>query len=106
VKGRLIAFLIALVVLAFAQIRHDVQTPAAEREGNIAAGQLAVPAAPDPAVPAIITAAVSPSATFHTVLVVESGRPVTPMLSVSAAGAHLPVVAHSASKPRSFPLLI
>ena len=106
VRGRLIAIVIVLAVLAFAEIRSDDQAPTAQRQSNAASGQLADPPAPEPDLPAIITAAVSTSATFQTVLVVESRRQLSPALSVFTLSPHLPVIAHSAGKPRFFPLLI
>ncbi len=105
VRGRLIAIVIALAVLAFAEIRYDDQAPTAQRQSTAASG-LADPPAPEPDLPAIITAAVSTSATFQTVLVVESRRQLSPALSVFTVSPHLPVVAHSTGKPRFFPLLI
>jgi voltage-gated potassium channel Kch len=106
VRGRLITIAIALPVLAFAVIRHADQAPTAQRQSNAAAGQLADPRAPEPDVPAIITAAVNTSATVQTVLVVGSSRQLRPALSVFAVSPHLPVVARSTDKPRFFPLLI
>ena len=105
-RGRLIAIAIALAALAFAEVRYDDQAPTAQRQSSAASGQVADPPAPEPGVPAIITAAVSTSATVQTVLVVESRRPLSPALSVFTVSRHLPVVAHSAGKPRFFPLLI
>jgi len=106
VRGRLIAIVITLAVLAFAEIRYDAQAPTPQRQSNAASGQLADPPAPEPDVPAIITAAVSTSATVQTVLVVGSRRQLSPTLSVFTVSRHLPVVAHSTGKPRFFPLLI
>jgi hypothetical protein len=106
VTGRLIAIVIALSVLAFAEIRYDDQALTVQRQSNAASGQHADPPAPEADVPAIVTAAVSTSATVQTVLVIESRRQLSPALSVSTVGPHLPVVARSAGKPRFFPLLI
>jgi hypothetical protein len=106
VRGCLIAIVIALAVLAFAEIRYDDQAPTAQRQSNAASGQLADTPAPDPDLPAIITAAVSTSATVQTVLVIESRRQLSPALSVFTVSRHLQVVAHSTGKPRFFPLLI
>ena len=105
-RGRLIAIVIALAVLAFAEIRYVDQAPTAQRQSNAASGQLADPPAPEPDLPTIVTAAVSTSATFQTVLVIESRRQLRPALSVFTVSPHPPVVAHSAGKPRFFPLLI
>ncbi len=104
VRGRLVAFMIASAILAFAEIRHDDPARTAESQSNAAFGQLAGPPAPEPDVPAIITAAVGTSATVQTVLVVES-RHLRPALSVFTLSPRLPV-AHSTDKPRFFPLLI
>lgn len=98
--------MIVLVVLAFAETRHDDQSPIAQPESNAASGQLADPPVPEPDLPAIITAAVSSSATIQTDLVMESRRQLSPALSVFTVSPHLPVVAHSTDKPRFFPLLI
>lgn len=98
--------MIALSVLAFAEIRYDDQAPTAQRQSNAASGQLADPPAPEPDVPAIITAGVSTSATVQTVLVFESRRQLSPALSIFTVSPHLPVVPHSTGKPRFFPLLI
>jgi hypothetical protein len=106
VRGRLIAIVIALAVLAFAESRYDDQASTAQRQSNAASGQLADPPAPEPDVPAIITAAVSTSATVRTVFVVESRHQLSPALSACTASRPLPVVAHSTGQPRSFPLLI
>jgi hypothetical protein len=106
VRGRLIAIVIALAVLAVAEIRYDDQAPTAQRQSNAASGQLADPPAPEPDVPAIITAAVSTSATVQTVLVAASRRQLSPALGVFTLSRHLPVVAHNTRKPRLFPLLI
>ena len=106
VRGRLIAIVIALAVLAFAEIRYDDQASTAQRQSNAASGQLADPPAPEPDLPAIITAAVSTSATVRMVLVVESRHQLSPALSVFTVSRHLPVVAHSTGQPRFFPLLI
>ena len=106
VRGRLVAIMIALAVLAFAEIRHDDPARMAERQSDAAFGQLADPPAPERDVPAIITAAVGTSATVQTVLVVESRRHLRPALSVFTLSPRLPVVAHSTDKPRFFPLLI
>jgi hypothetical protein len=106
VRGRLIAIVIALAVLAFAEIRYDDQATTAQRQSNAASGQLADPPAPEPDVPAIVIAAVSTSATVQTVLVIESRRQLSPALSVFTVSPPLPVVAHSTEKPRFFPLLI
>jgi hypothetical protein len=78
VRGRLIAITIALAVLAFAEIRYDDQASTAQRRSNAASGQLADPPAPEPAPPAIITAAVSTSATVRTAFVVESRHQLSP----------------------------
>jgi hypothetical protein len=106
VSGRLIAIVIALAVLALAEIHQADQAPRAQRQSNAAAGQLADPPGPEPDVPAIVTAAVNTSATVQTVLVVESTRQLHPVLSVFTVSPRLPVVAHSTGKPRFFPLLI
>ena len=106
VRGRLIAIVIALAVLAFAEIRYDDQAGTAQRQSSAASGQLANPPAPEPDVPAIVAAAVSTSATVQTVLVIEPRRQLSPALSVFTVSPHLPVVAHSTDKPRFFPLLI
>ena len=106
VRGCLIAIVIALSVLAFAEIRYDDRAPTAQRKSNVASGQLAGPPAPEHDVPAIISAAASTSATVQTVLVVESRRQLSPALSVFTVSRHLPVVAHSTGKPRFVPLLI
>jgi hypothetical protein len=98
--------MIVLAVLAFAEIRNDDQAPTAQLQSNAASGQLADPSAPEPDVPAIITAAVSTSATVQTVLVVESRRQLSPALSAFTVSRHLPVVPHSTGEPRFFPLLI
>ena len=98
--------MIALVVLACAEIRYDDRAPTAQRQSTAASGQLADRPAPEPEVPAIITAAVSTSATVPTVLVVESRCQPGPALSVFTVSRHLPVVAHGTGKPRFFPLLI
>jgi hypothetical protein len=105
VRGRLIAIAISLVVLAFAEIRYDAQA-LTQHQSNAASGQLADPPAPEPDVPAIITAAVSTSATVQTLLVVESRRQVRPALSISTVSLRLPVVVHITDKPRFIPLLI
>ena len=104
-RGRLIAIVLVLAVLALAEIGYDAQAPTAQRQTNAASGQLADPPAPEPDVPAIIRAAVSTSATVQTVLGVESRRQL-PALSVFTGSPHLPRVAHSTVKPRFFPLLI
>jgi hypothetical protein len=106
VRGRLIAIMIALAVLAFAEIRNDDQAPTAQRHSDAASGQVGDQPAPEPDVPAIITTAVNTSATVQTVLVVESTRQLRPALSVFTVGPHLPVGARSTGKPRFFPLLI
>ncbi len=106
VRGRLIAIVIALAVLAFAETHYDDQGPTAQRQSNAASGQLADPSAPEPDLPAIITAAVSTSATFQTVVVIESRRQLSPALSVFTVSPQPPVIAHSAGRPRIFPLLI
>jgi hypothetical protein len=106
VSGRLIAVAIALAVLAFAEIRYDGQASTAQGQNNAASGQLADPPTPEPEVPAIITAAVSTSATVQTLLLVESRRELSPAFSVVTVSPHLPVVARSTGKPRFFPLLI
>jgi hypothetical protein len=106
VRGRLIAIMIALAVLAFAEIRNDDQAPTAQRHSDAASGQVGDQPAPEPDLPAIITAAVNTSATVQTVLVVESSRQLRPALSVFTVSPRLPVIAHSTDKPHSFPLLI
>ena len=105
VRGRLIAIVIALAVLAFADICYE-QASTSQPQSNAASGQLADPPAPEPAPPAIITAAVSTSAPVRTVFVVESRHQLSPALSALTVGRPLPVVAHSTGRPRSFPLLI
>jgi hypothetical protein len=105
VRGRLIVIVMALAVLALAEIRYDAQVPTGQQQSN-ASGQLANPAGPEPDGSAIITAAVSTSATVQTVIVVESRRQLSQALSVFKASGHLPVVAHSTGHPRFFPLLI
>lgn len=106
VRGRVIAIVLALVVLAFAETRHDDRASEARHQGNATSGQLAAPPAPQPDLPAIITAAVKTSTTVRTALVVESRHQLNPALSVSSVSRHLPVVAYSTGKPRAFPLLI
>jgi hypothetical protein len=106
VRRRLIAIVIALAVLACAQVRYDDRAPTAHRQSAAVSGQLADRPAPQPDVPAIITAAVSTSATVQTVLVVESMGQLRPALSVFTVSRHLPVLAHGTGRPRSFPLLI
>ena len=106
VRGRLVAIMIALAVLALAEIRHDRQAPAAPDQGSAAATRLMDLPGPAPEAPAIITAAVNASATVQTILFVESRRELNPALTVSTASPHLTVVTFSAGKPRSFPLLI
>ena len=105
VRGRLIAIVIALAVLAFADICYE-QASTSQPQSNAASGQLADPPAPEPALPANITAAVGTSATVRTVFVVESKHQLSPALSALTVGRPLPVVAHSTGRPRSFPLLI
>jgi hypothetical protein len=68
VRGRLIAIVIALAVLAFADICYE-QASASQPRSHGASGQLTDPPAPEPDVPAIVTAAVSTSATARTVFV-------------------------------------
>jgi hypothetical protein len=106
VRGRLIAIVIVLAVLAFAETRSDDQIPTAQPQSNAASSQLGDPPAPAPDVPPIITAAMSTSATIQTVLVAESRRQARPALSVSTVSLRLPVVVHSIDKARSIPLLI
>jgi len=106
VRGRLIAIVIALAVLAFAETRSDDQAPTVQGQSNAASGQLADPPTPEPNVPAIVTAAVSTSATVQTILVIESRRELSPALSVFTVSPRLPLVAHSTGKSRFFPLLI
>lgn len=98
--------MIALAVLAFAEIGNDNQAPTAQRHSHAASVEVGDQPAPEPAVPAIITAAVNTSATVQTVLVVESSRQLRPALSVFTVSSRLPVIAHSTDKPRFFPLLI
>ena len=106
-RGRLIAIVIALAVLAFAEFRDDNQAPTAQRQSIAASGQLADPPAPDPDPPAIINAAVSSSTTVQTVPpLVESRHQLGLPLSVFAVSHLPPVVACRTAKPRSFPLLI
>lgn len=106
VRGRLIAIVIALAVLAFAEIRYDHLASTAQRQNNTASCQLADPPAPEPDLPAIITAAVGPSATVRTVFVVESRHQLAPALGAFTVSRPLPVVAHRTLQRRSFPLLI
>lgn len=106
VRGRLIAIVIALAVLGFAEIRFDDQAPTTQGQTNAATGQLADTPAPESDVPAIMTAAVSTSATVQTLLIVESSRQLNSALSVFTVSPRLPIVAHSTGKPRFFPLLI
>jgi hypothetical protein len=106
VRGRLIALVIAMAVLAFAEFRDDNQAPTAQRQSIAASGQLADPPAPEPDPPAIISAAVSSSTTVQTVPLVEARRQLGQPLSVFAVRYHPPVVACRTAKPRSFPLLI
>jgi hypothetical protein len=106
VSGRLIAIAIALAVSAFAEIRYDTEA-LNQRQSNAAAGQLADPSAPESDAPAIITAAVSTSATAQTVPVIESKRQVRPAPSISTVSLRLlDVVNSSSDKPRFIPLLI
>ena len=100
----LIAIVIALAVLAGAEIRFDDQTLRAQ--SRAASSQLADPVAPEPDVPAILTAAMNTSATVQTVLVVGSRHQLTPAISVFTVSPHLPVIPHSTGKPRFVPLLI
>jgi hypothetical protein len=107
VRGRLIALVIALAVLAFAEFRDDHQAPTAQRQSIAASGQLADPPAPEPDPPAIINAAVSSSTTVQTVPpLVESRRHLGLPLSVFAVSHPPPVDTCRTAKPRSFPLLI
>ena len=106
VRRRLVGIVILLAVLAFAKIRYDDQAPTAQRQSHAASAPLAGPAAPEPDVPAIITAAVSTSATLQTILVGESSRQLSPTPRVFTLRRPLPVLAHSPGKPRVFPLLI
>ena len=108
VRGRLIAIAIvlALAALAFAEIRYDDGAPTALGPSNASSGQLSAPPAPEPEVPAILTAAPSTSATVQTVLVIESRRQLSPAFSVFKVSPHLQVVTHSTGKPRVIPLLI
>jgi hypothetical protein len=105
VRGRLIAIVIALAVLAFAGICYE-QASTSQLQSNAASGQFADPPRPEPTPPAIIAAAVSTSATVRTVFVVESRHQPTPARSTLTVGRRLTVVAHSTARPRSFPLLI
>lgn len=98
--------MIALAVLAFAEFRDDNQAATAQRQSIAASGQLADPPAPEPDLPAIISAAVSTSATVQTVPLVESRRQLGLPLGVFAVSHPPPVVASRTAKPRSFPLLI
>jgi hypothetical protein len=106
VRGRLVAIMIALAVLALAGIRNDDQAPTAQRHSAVASGQIGNQPAPEPDGPAIIPAAVNTSATIQTVLVVGSHHQLRPASSVFTVRLRLPVVAPSADKPRFFPLLI
>jgi hypothetical protein len=104
VRGRLIAIVIALAVLAFADICYE-QAATSQPQSNAASGQLEVPPAPEPAPPAIIAAA-STSTTVRTVFVVASRHQLDPALRALTVGRPLPVVTPSTGRPRSFPLLI
>jgi hypothetical protein len=106
VRGRLVAIVIALAVLAFAEIRSDDQASTAQRQGSAASGQLADPPTPEPDAPAFITAAVSTSVTVRTALVVESRHQLSPGVGAFTVSRPLPVVPHRTGQPRSFPLLI
>ena len=106
VRGRLIALVLALAVLAFAEFRNDNQAPTAQRQSIAASGQLADPPAPEPELPAIVSAAVSTSATVQSVPLVESKRQLGLPFSVFAVSHPSPVVACRTAKPRFFPLLI
>jgi hypothetical protein len=106
VRGRLVAIVIALAVLAFAEFRDDNQASTAQRQSIAASGQLADAPAPEPDRPPVITAAVRTSVSVQTVPFVESRRQLCLPLSVFAASHHPPVVACRTAKPRSFPLLI
>ena len=104
VRRRLIAIMIALAILAFAEIGNDDQAPTTQRHSAAASGQFGDQPAPEPDVPAILTAAVNTSATIQTVLVVESSRQLRAALGVFTVRPRPPVVAHSTDKPRFFPL--
>jgi hypothetical protein len=108
VRGRLIAIMIPLAILAFAEIGNDDQAQAATamRHSVAESGQAGEQPAPKPDVPAILTAAVNTSATIQTMGIVGSSRQLRPAIGTFTVRPRPPLVAHSTDKPRIFPLLI
>ncbi len=104
-RGRLIAIVITLAVLAIAGTRYADYDQSTDLQSTAGASPFAEPPAPESDVPAIMTSEVRTSVRV-TVLGVDSGRQLGPAFSVVTISRHSPVVAHSTGKPRFFPLLI
>ena len=105
VRIRSILIALAVVVLAFAGLRHvDTRAP---HTGSVASSQLSSQPAPDPEPPAIVKAAVTASSTAQTHVACEPRGHERPVLDLSTDGRRpLHDPAYRASLPQSFPLLI
>ena len=104
-RGRLLAFVIALALLAVAGIRDDDPPPTAERQTLAGSSLLADTPAPQPEPPVLI-ATTSTSAIVQTVVAVASEWQACPELSAFTAARPLRAAAYGPDKSRSFPLLI
>jgi hypothetical protein len=105
VRLRPILIALALLVLAFAGLRHD--DAGAPHTGGVVASQLSSQPAPDHEPPTIVRAAVTASATAQTHVACEPRGHARTVLDVSSDGRQAPPVpAYRATLPQSFPLLI
>ncbi|MPZ17340.1 MAG: hypothetical protein GEV06_05435 [Luteitalea sp.] len=103
---RLTLIVAALAILALAGLRPEVSRSTEPHGSAGSSGQLAGQPAPDPALPAIGSAAATASSTVQTLPHSGLSRHVRPAQAVFTLTVPAPVLPDVTTKPRSFPLLI
>jgi len=106
VRVRLFLIAAALAILAIAGLRPGEPSSAPSLDSTPASSQLASEPAPDPALPAVITAAVARSASVQSQPAIWPHGFVRPAQWVLAGTAQPAVFAATSARPLTFPLLI
>ena len=106
VRIRIAVIVVALAALAFVGLRPGDHRPAGADERPSSSGQLAAQPAPEPALPAIVSAAVTGATTVQTLPFSEWPGHVRPIRGAATVTGGALVGSAAPTKRRTFPLLI
>jgi hypothetical protein len=106
VRRRLALIVAALAILAVAGFADRSQRPADSHDGAPASSRISGQPAPDPALPAFLSAPAKGQATVQTLTFSQARRDGRPSEGVTTASQLSRVGADHAARPRAFPLLI